>query len=456
MLRGISKGVWIILALAVCSAVVVLSRPSPPRGDIEMWTFARPHADLYRPQIAAWNQTPGNPSVDLRLLSLAAVEHRMLAGFYAGLETADLIEVERSIAGRAFTGPVESVGFADLTDRLRDEGLLDRINPPSLAPWTSRGRIFGLPHDVHPVMLGYRADILDGLGIDPTQARTWDDFARIMAPVLEDRDGDGSPDHYPLAFWPSDLDKLELLLLQGDARLFDDDGSPVIQSDQNAALLAKMVSWCVGPAPTAAEVPDFSASGNAMKVQGRALCYFMPDWMCDVWNKELPTLSGKIRLMPLPAWDEGGRHTSVWGGTMLAIPKTARDPEEAWRFAKHLYVSRDLARELYREGDIVTPVTAYWDDPVFDEPDPYFQGQAKGRMYIGLAPSVPPRSASPYVRRAMERIADAGLRLLDHARATGTFDPDALRPRAFELLGEAQREIERQMARTEVFREGGR
>jgi arabinosaccharide transport system substrate-binding protein len=45
---------------------------------------------------------------------------------------------------QAFKGPLEEVGFVDLTDLVQSEGIEAQINAPSFAPWTSRGRIFGL------------------------------------------------------------------------------------------------------------------------------------------------------------------------------------------------------------------------------------------------------------------------------------------------------------------------
>lgn len=434
------------------SSAAVLLRTTTQTDGLLMWTFARPHADMYRPLIAERNKTV-DPDVDLRQLALAVVEQRMMGGFFAGVETADLIEVERGIAGRAFTGPLETVGFVDLTDRLEAEGLIDAINPASFGPWTSRGRIFGIPHDVHPVMLGYRHDLTEAAGIDMASIETWDDLARVLKPIMTDADGDGEPDRYPLAFWPTDLDKVELLLLQGGGRLFAEDGSIDLANETNAALIARMVSWCVGPDRIACEVPDFSMSGNVLKEAGYAVCYFFPDWMCDVWNKEVAKLSGKMRLMPLPAWETGGRRTSVWGGTMLAIPKTAPDFEACWEFAKYLYFSDELARELYRTGDIISPVVAHWSDPVYDEPDAYFGGQVKGRMYIELAPHIPPRTSSPYARRAIERLGDAGMRTLLIAQQRGVHTPDDLLPIAMESLERAHAEVARQMARTAVFRE---
>ncbi|MCG3123769.1 MAG: hypothetical protein GIKADHBN_02190 [Phycisphaerales bacterium] len=449
---------WMVLLLAVASSFAVALWPSRPTSGRVMWTFAKPLFERYVPIIDRWNQS-STPKVDLRMLGLVPLERRMLASFMSGTPSADLIEVERRVAARAFAGPVDSVGFLDLTEEMRKRGLLEILNPPSLSPWTSRGRIFGLPHDVHPVMLGYRADLVEAAGIDVSQIHTWDDLARVMAPLMADKDGDGQPDRYLINMWDNHEDHLELLLLQAGGAYFDENERPVIDSPQNAHVLAKVVSWCHGPDRIAADAPDFMASGNKLKADGYVVCTFMPDWMCDVWKHELPSLAGKIKLMPLPAWSPTGRRTSVWGGTMLGIPRTAArsqaDVDELMTFAEHLYISLDLARELYRAGGIITPVRPHWSDPVFDEPDPYFCGQSPGRMYINMAPHVPPRTASPYNVFAKMRVMDALVKLSAEAKQTKTWDLAALEAIAIRHLRSAQRQVEAQLDSNVFLRKDG-
>jgi arabinosaccharide transport system substrate-binding protein len=99
------------------------------------------------------------------------------------------MEIERRIASRAFAGPLDGVGFLDLTDRIKAEGLDQKINASSFTPWSTRGRIFGLPHDVHPVMLGYRADMVEAAGIDVSKIETWEDFITVLSPLLYDANG---------------------------------------------------------------------------------------------------------------------------------------------------------------------------------------------------------------------------------------------------------------------------
>lgn len=437
-----------VVGLAVLSTLAVfLWRPESDHGRT-FWLFAEAHRRMYEPLIDDWNAhaetDPGRVRIDVRLLSLPALERRMLSSFFARTASADLMEVERKVAGRAFTGPLESVGFVDLTERLEREGVLGMVNPPSLSPWTSRGHVFGLPHDVHPVLLAYRADLVEGAGIDVSTIETWDDFARVLSPLME-RDSGGTPKRYLINMWESNADHIEVLLLQAGGGFFDAALNVTIDSESNARVLATVAGWCAGPGRIAADAPNFSLSGNQLKADGFVVCSFMPDWMCDIWKHEIPSLSGKVKLMPLPAWERGGRRTSVWGGTMLGIPKTAprdgEDLEKLWAFAKHLYLSDELARELWRRGGIVTPVKAHWSDPVFDEPSEYFSGQPVGRRYIEMAPHIPERSSSPYNTPAMQRVQRALVDLTDEMRASGGMSAERAVARAHVHLKSAHQQV---------------
>lgn len=452
----LSPGVWVIGVLALGCSIVVLSFRGKETAEVTLWTFAPPHARIYEPLLEEWAEEPGGRTVDIEVLSLQALERRMLGAFMSGVPVADLIEAERRIASRAFAGPLDAVGFLDLTDRLREEGLLEAINEPSFSPWSSRGRIFGLPHDVHPVMLCYRADLVEAAGIDVSEIETWDDFARLMRPLMRDEDGDGAPDRYLIAFWTTFPDQLEVLLLQAGDGFFDDQGRVRLATPMNARVLATLASWIAGPDRIAADVPEFSAAGNQQKIDGYVIAAIMPDWLSNLWREQMPSLGGKLKLMPLPAWEPGGRRTSVWGGTMLGIPRSAENADELWELAKRLYLSPELSRTLYEVGDIITPVRDHWDDPIFDEPDPYFSGQAKGRMYIELADDVPQRTSSPFNSTAMLRTQDALVRLVDELRGSPDLDRDELEARAMAQLQRAEDDVRARMDRNAFAQEGER
>jgi len=453
----LSPGGWIICALAMISALMLFLWPIAQQEGIVFWLFAKSHQRLYEPQTAAWNaaQRPAE-RVHLLLLSGSALQRRLLSGFLSGTPLPDLVEAYAQIVAQAFKGPLEDVGFVDLTDLVQAERMDEQINAPSLALWTSRGRIFGLPHDVHPVLLAYRADIVEAAGIDVGAVETWDDFVRVLRPLVRDIDGDGYPDRYLLNIWETNSELIESLMLQAGGALIDAQERLVMHSESNARVLATVVSWTTGPDRIAVNAPEFDAAGNKMRLDGTVLFSLMPDWLTSAWRQDLPKLAEKVKLMPLPAWEQGGRRTTVMGGTMLGIPKRVKDFDSAWRYAKYLYLSPDLARTLFRNTGIISPVKRHWIDPVYDEPSSYFCGQRYGRLYIAAAPDVPPRTSSPYNALAQIKMADSALALKAYAQQHGRYTAAELLPEAGRLLAQAEAEVRAQMQRNVFLEQGNR
>jgi arabinosaccharide transport system substrate-binding protein len=444
----LSPGGLIICALAVVSTIVLALWPIPRKEGLVFWIFAKSHQRLYDPMTAAWNSAqPPAQKVHLVLLSGGALQRRLLSGFLSGTPLPDLVESYAQIVAQAFKGPLEDVGFVDLTDVVQAERIDEQVNAPSLALWTSRGRIFGLPHDVHPVLLAYRADLVEAAGIDVTAIETWDDFVRRLQPLVRDVDGDGYPDRYLLNIWETNPELIESLMLQAGGAFFDAQERLVVHSEINARVLATVVSWTTGPRRIAANAPEFDAAGNKMRLDGSVLFSMMPDWLTSAWRQDLPQLAGKVKLMPLPAWEHGGRRTTVMGGTMLGIPKRVKDFDSAWRYAKDLYLSPDLARASFRTTGIISPVKRHWVDPIYDEPSPYFSGQRYGRLYIAAAPDVPPRTSSPYNALAQIKMADSALALKAYAMQSGQYTVAELLPEARRLLAQAEAQVRAQMQR---------
>ena len=76
-----------------------------------------------------------------------------------------------------------------------------------------------MPHDVHPVLLAYRADLVEAAGIEVAAIETWDDFVRLLRRLVRDVDGDGYPDHYLSNFWETNPELIESLMLQAGGAL---------------------------------------------------------------------------------------------------------------------------------------------------------------------------------------------------------------------------------------------
>jgi len=449
-----SPGLAVVLGIAIVTSALVVFYPHKEPEGIEILGFSwRKHA-AFLPRVERWNrENPDRPFV-LRLLSTRTLERRMLSGFLSGTPMADMLDTYEEIFPKAFLGPIEQVGFLDLTDRLHEEGLYEQFNEPSFSHLVYRGRIFGLPQDVHPVLLAYRSDIVEAAGIDVSEIETWDDYFRLLAPLTEDRDGDGLPDHYLLNLSEIAVGEIYMLIMQNDGTLFDDDGEPHFATEQNARTLATLMTWIVGPQ---ARGRTFYSSGSAAsslkhRLDGLVIGTMVIDPNISMWKVETPALAGKVKLMPLPAWEKGGRRTSVIGGSMISINKRSPHIETCWEMAKELYMSAEVAESTWRTVGIISPVKALWNEPFYHEPEPFLGGQSPGTLFIEQAPHVPRRPSSPYSLLARARIGSAAMGLRSYAEKNGLCDGDALYPEAFRLLEEGEASLKKLISRN-VFSE---
>ena len=445
--RFLSPGALVILSIAIVTSFIVASLPEKVVDGLPFWLTATAHRAAYVELVAEWNEEKPDKKIGMTQLHSRALERRMLSGFLSGTPVADIIEAGIGVVAKVFLGTVNEIGFVDLTDLIHKEGIYQQINTPSFAPYTSRGRIFGLPHDVHPVLLAYRSDIVEAAGIDVSTIETWDDYFRVMRPLFRDRNGDGQPDHFLMTADDTRSDVAIMLILQAGGSIFDQNDKPDFASKRNAHVLATLTTWIAGPNATCTDVPANTAAGHRQRLEGFVIGTLVPDWMAGSWKIENPSLSGKLKFMPVPAWEKGGRRTTVAGGTMIGIPKASKHFDTGWEFVKHLYLSPDLAKHMFENTSIISPVKTTWTESFYDEPDPFFSGQPIGRMYIEQAPHVPHRPSSPYTSAGGQKIASSLIELARYARANEIYDVASLEIEALNILKANQASLERLISR---------
>jgi len=445
------NGRIVILIIAILTTVIVLLIPEEEREGLPFWTTRPQHYDSFAPNLAKWNAAHPDKRVDMQMIPEPAFERRMLSGFLTGTPVADLLEASSTVSPKAFLGPLDQVGFLDLTDRLHAEGVYEQFNEASFAPYTSRGRIFGIPHDVHPVLLAYRADLVEAAGIDVSQIETWEDYFRILRPLMADRDGDGRPDRYLLEFSEVRSTEIVWLMLQNDGTIFDENGEPTFANERNAHVLAHLITWVSGPNRSCIEIST-TASSHRQRLDGMAIGALAPDWLLGWWKLENPGLSGKVKVMPLPAWERGERRVSVSRGCMIGISKASKHIDLAWEVALYLYTSAEVAETLFNEVYIISPVKALWEQPFYHAPDPFYSQQPVGSLYINYAPQIPLYPSSAYTPNAEKAIATAAMALRAYAERNEIYDAEALKPEALRLLQEKQDTLKRLISRN-VFLE---
>lgn len=416
------KAALSILVLTVLSGLWIFAQPVPSdRATLTYWVFARPHYDAYRKVIPEFEREHPGVHVDLELVSNTALATRLQAAFLADLDVPDICELEISSAGTMFRGPLKDIGFINLEPRLKQNGLYDRMVQARFSPYTSRGEIFGMPHDVHPVQIAYRRDIFEKNGIDPDKIETWDDFIaaghKLTVPGK----------HYMIELSDSDATGLEPILLQRGGGYFDPSGNVIMDNDAAVKAMEFYVPLVAGPNKIGNTVGDMYGAqfGKALE-DGYEICFICPDWRSRMIQDNFGHLSGKMALMPFPAVAPGGARTSTWGGTMGGITKHCKRPDLAWELMQFLYTDRSQLAERFSDTNILPPLKDAWNQPAFNRPNRFWSGQPLGALYAKLAPQVPAQYTAPEIDTAKAKLSEALVACVGYYNQHGDdagFDP---------------------------------
>jgi arabinosaccharide transport system substrate-binding protein len=407
----LGKGPMVMLILFLISAVFIFARTSERKEELVFWVFANTHYEEYQARIPIFEAQ--HPGVKVQLNNFGGTMHdKLLTAMLSNFGAPDLVEVEITSIGRFLKGEIDEVGFMNLRPRLESEGWMEQLVVSRFTPWSYRGRIFGIPHDLHPVVLLYRDDLFKAAGIDLTAVDTWADFIEAGKKATRDLDGDGEFDQYAIVLDRRSSSDYFNILLQRNGGFFDEDGNIVIDSElaiETLEFFADMFNTHKIATPVYGTWHGDPSNFAAMQ-EGRILSIMAPDWYVGILKSQVPQMTGKWRAIPMPAWDVGGRRTTTRGGTMIGITKQAADrgkQELAWEFLKFIYFDRQGLVNRYDKTRIIPPLKAAWDAPIFGEPDPYLGGQRLGKMFTELALDIPPRYQNPYWSEAEDLLNDA-------------------------------------------------
>ncbi len=440
---------WLfVIALASTLLLAFVRGDKAPRADLVMVTFTEAHFKEYQRAIPRFEREHGL-RVELQFADWSSLQRRLQNAILAGVEVPDVVELMESSLGYFTRGPRKDFGFLDLTDRVHEEGWDKRMVSSRFALWMARGRIYGIPHDVHPMMLAYRRDIIEKLGIDVQQLDTWDKFVEVGQRVTKDLDGDGTVDRYMLEM-PANGDwALRALTLQLGGGMFDAQGHVTFVSDATEKAFLWYLRNSRGPKKIGYDVGWGQSVMKALS-DGLVLFFWTPDWRSYWFQEFAPNNAGKMALMPLPAFAPGGRRTSVWGGAGACISKSTKRPNEAWELIKFLYFNKEELGPRFKGTNILPPLKEAWSLPAFQEANSYYSGQHIGRMYAELAPSTPAVHSAAVHTVAGSKLDEAFFRCAEYYEEHGE---QGLAQKVHHELERAQRQVERLAHRIEVLEE---
>ena len=308
------------------------------------------------------------------------IHPKLTASIEAGTGDPDFSAVEGYLAPQ-FQGS----GVMDLTEHMAP--YMDKVAPAKFAEVQSGGKVWGVPWELPPAAILYRTDMFEEAGITEIP-RTWDAFLTELGPKLT-KEGEQylfamEPAVSPTFYW------YRPLLYQIGSGYFTEDGTILIGDDKSRRVLQWMYDaiHTYKYALTGTEYFEGPSWWSALKDNKVATIFGAP-WMTGMMKSQIPEQEGLWRVAPLPVWDEGNAQTTLLGGASVVIPDHSQNKELAWKFVEKMLLTVEGNLAVYKSSGIWPAFTPVFEDKSWDEPDPFFGGQAAGRVFADLTPKVP-------------------------------------------------------------------
>jgi lactose/L-arabinose transport system substrate-binding protein len=270
-------------------------------------------------------------------------------------------------------------GFTDLTPVLG--GKKADFDPFKWNAGTDQsGALRMAPWDSGTVGLYYRNDYFQTAGVNPSSVSTWDDLitageqikAKVGKTLLTADLSTGGP--------------FTMMLQQQGQGLFNSAGEITVNSPEAIRTLTMLQT--MNGKGLIKNVKGWDATVTSAKDGDSAVT---PEavWWIGTLESEAPELSGKYAVRDLPRFGSGGAQTSNNGGSGLAIPTQAKNPQLAADFMTYVIAdSLNQAGMMKNEGLFPAYLPAL-KSTYFEQPSDYFGGQKVFQTFAELTPKIP-------------------------------------------------------------------
>ena len=194
--------------------------------------------------------------------------------------------------------------------------------------------IYGMPFRGHPLLLHYRADVLEAVGMDPPA--TWQDISAIGEAIEA-----SGMDIAPIAMYyglnvDQNLFNWYAQLWGAGTDIFDENWEPVFNNEAGVAATEQYISYVRDGHSPDASIAWNEQEANQELVQGRAAMFIGWWWMASrMTNSDVAEVADNAAFAPAPGW-EGGETTSYGYLWAVGVLDQSDDRDAALEYLKWL------------------------------------------------------------------------------------------------------------------------
>lgn len=366
-------------------------------GGITFWSWKYTMQSI-ESELSGFFQAYPGISVETHLLSHDDAYKKFLLANAANQGAPDV----STLSGYYIGQYVETNALEDLTELIAP--YRDQIVESKWPDAIKDDRIYAMPWDSGPVALFYRRDVFEqaGLPSDPESVSellsTWDKYVEV-GKLIKARTG--------IAMHTMALDSafgltriLEHMMAQQGTLYVDNEGKIAINGPEGLRalkLILRMKQENLLLDAESGSVPWEEALNN-----GQVATILEAVWMGGTLRDIARDSEGLWGVVKMPAWEEGGPRAAEGGGSYLGISKQSTNKEAAWAFIEHMLGNADTVNRMYRVADVFPSLKEAYENPMYDEPQPFFDGQVTGRLYVELSEEAEPVYFSSDFKAARE------------------------------------------------------
>lgn len=246
----------------------------------------------------------------------------------------------------------------------------------------TEGSVYGIPQDIGPMALFYRADLFEANGIAiPT---TWEEY---MDAARQIRELGG----YITNFSQGDINQFAGFVWQAGGEWFANNGTDwtVDFTDDASTTVADYWQQMIDE-DLVSTVPAWTDEWNNAYNSGAAWTWPSAVWGANSIASGAPDTAGDWRVAALPQWSAGDAEGGNWGGSSVAVLKGSDHVYEAAKFALWLNTSDEALSALNASANIYPAALSGLELPTLAEGVEFYGDQTIYDVFAQAATEVSP------------------------------------------------------------------
>ncbi|MDD5067156.1 MAG: sugar ABC transporter substrate-binding protein [bacterium] len=225
--------------------------------------------------------------------------------------------------------------------------------PESINAYMFQNKLYGIPNDIAIYAIYFNKDMFDQNGVKyPNGTWNWEEFKKACIALTRDDNKDGVPETFGFNIgWT-----YYLWIWQNSGDFYDNPKNPtkaVINSPEvkGALQYLKDLIYKYKASPSFAQASSFGNSAE-MFMTGRVAMIIEGHWMVPEF-RNIKSFKWDVADITAAELPKGKVKANYGAGSCFAIPKVARNRENAWKLIK--FLSGDKGQEILIKSGLSTP-----------------------------------------------------------------------------------------------------